>query len=154
MKPDYKTTEILCAISDVARLLRTHTDQRARLMGMTRAQWAVLLRLERNEGLIQTDLAGVLDIQPITLTRLVDRLCKNGLVERRTDPNDRRARFLFLTPAAKRMIDTIVSQNEALAGTVLEGLDPAARDALLSQLGIARDNLRRAIRNDAVPPED
>ena len=64
---------------------------------MTRAQWAVLFRLERNEGLKQSELAEMLDIQPITLTRLIDRLCDNGLIERRSDPNDRRAKRLFLT---------------------------------------------------------
>src|SRR4029078_3099164 len=82
--------EILFTISDVGRLLRTYADQKARHFGQTRAQWAVLLRLERREGLKQSDLAEDLDIQPITLTRLVDRLCDNGLIERRADQNDRR----------------------------------------------------------------
>src|SRR6476619_2825006 len=91
--------ELLFLISDVGRLLRTCADQRARQHGMTRAQWAVLLRLERHEGLKQSDLAEILDLQPITLTRLVDRLCENGLIERRPDPNDRRAKRLHLTPA-------------------------------------------------------
>jgi DNA-binding MarR family transcriptional regulator len=121
-------------------------------MKLTRAQWAVLLQLERNEGLIQTDLAGMLEIQPITLTRLVDRLCKGGLVERRPDPRDRRARFLFLTPKARPLLDRIASQSEGLAGTVLEGLDPAQIDALAAQLGRARDNLRSAIEGAAADP--
>ena len=99
--------EILFLISDVGRLLRTYADQKARLFGMTRAQWAVLLRLERREGLKQSDLAEDLDIQPITLTRLVDRLCDNGLIERRPDPNDRRAKRLYLTPAARPLLDRI-----------------------------------------------
>jgi MarR family transcriptional regulator, transcriptional regulator for hemolysin len=94
--------EILFVISDVGRLLRTYADQKARHVGMTRAQWAVLLRLERHEGLKQSDLAEILDIQPITLTRLVDRLCDSGLIERRADPNDRRAKRLHLTEAATR----------------------------------------------------
>ena len=99
--------EILFTISDVGRLLRTYADQKARRFGMTRAQWAVLLRLERREGLKQSDLAEDLDIQPITLTRLVDRLCDNGLIERRADPNDRRAKRLYLTPAARPLLDRI-----------------------------------------------
>ena len=102
---------------------------------MTRAQWAVLLRLERHEGLKQSDLAEILDIQPITLTRLVDRLCDNGLIERRADPNDRRAKRLYLTPAARPLLDRIADQVEELAETVLAGIDPAAVDAMLSQLG-------------------
>ena len=137
--------EILFSISDVARLLRTYADYKARHQGMTRAQWAVLLRLERREGLKQSDLAEDLDIQPITLTRLVDRLCTNGLIERRPDPNDRRAKRLYLTAAARPLLDHVSRQVEDLADTVLAGLDPAARDTLVTQLGRARDNLRQAI---------
>jgi MarR family transcriptional regulator for hemolysin len=137
--------EILFTISDVGRLLRTYADQKARLHGMTRAQWAVLLRLERREGLKQSELADELDIQPITLTRLVDRLCDNGLIERRPDPNDRRAKRLFLTPAARPLLDRIATQVEELAETVLAGVDPAAVGVVLTQLGRARDNLKQAI---------
>jgi MarR family transcriptional regulator for hemolysin len=137
--------EILFTISDVGRLLRTYADQKARRFGQTRAQWAVLLRLERLEGLKQSDLAEDLDIQPITLTRLVDRLCDNGLIERRPDPNDRRAKRLYLTPAARPLLDRISTQVEELSETVLAGVDPDAATTLLTQLGLARENLRRAI---------
>ena len=140
-----KNRDFLFMISDVGRLLRTYADQKARQHGMTRAQWAVLLKLERYEGLNQSDLAEYLDIQPITLTRLVDRLCDSGLIERRPDPNDRRAKLLYLTPAARPLLETISAQVEVLAEEVLAGLDPAAIDAVLSQLGIARENLRQAI---------
>jgi MarR family transcriptional regulator for hemolysin len=140
-----RNREILFTISDVGRLLRTYADQKARRFGQTRAQWAVLLRLERLEGLKQSDLAEDLDIQPITLTRLVDRLCENGLIERRPDPNDRRAKRLHLTPAARPLLDNISTQVEEIADTVLAGVDPAAVDVLLSQLGLARDNLKQAI---------
>ena len=143
--------EILFPISDVGRLLRTYADQKARLHGMTRAQWAVLLRLERREGLKQSDLAEDLDIQPITLTRLVDRLCDNGLIERRPDPNDRRAKRLYLTAAARPLLDRISAQVEELAETVLAGVDADASAQLLTQLGLARENLRRAI---ADKPQD
>ena len=137
--------EILFTISDVGRLLRTYADQKARHFGQTRAQWAVLLRLERREGLKQSDLAEDLDIQPITLTRLVDRLCDNGLIERRADPNDRRAKRLYLTPAARPLLDRISAQVEELAETVLAGVDADAMTKLMTQLGLARENLRRAI---------
>lgn len=150
MRKRTKNHELLFTISDVGRLLRTYADQRARLMGMSRAQWAVLLQLERNEGLIQADLADTLDIQPITLTRLIDRLCDNGLVERRPDPNDRRARFLFLTPTARPLLDRIVKEIEMVSETILAGVEPPAVDATLSQLGLVRENLKRAIqRNNA-----
>jgi MarR family transcriptional regulator, transcriptional regulator for hemolysin len=137
--------EILFLISDVGRLLRTYADQKARQFGMTRAQWAVLLKLERYEGLNQSDLAEYLDIQPITLTRLVDRLCDSGLIERRADPDDRRAKLLYLTPAARPLLERISTQVGVLAEEVLAGLDADAIDAVRSQLGIARENLRQAI---------
>jgi MarR family transcriptional regulator, transcriptional regulator for hemolysin len=145
--------EILFTISDVGRLLRTYADQKARRFGQTRAQWAVLLRLERREGLKQSDLAEDLDIQPITLTRLVDRLCNNGLIERRPDPNDRRAKRLYLTPAARPLLDRIDSQVEELAEKVLAGVDPAAVGVMLAQLGLARENLRQAIA-DKTPQDE
>jgi len=140
-----KNREFLFLVSDVARLLRTYADQKARRFGQTRAQWAVLLKLERHEGLKQSDLAEYLDIQPITLTRLVDRLCDNGLIERRPDPNDRRAKRLYLTPAARPLLDQISAQVEELADTILAGVDRTAIDAVMSQLGLARENLRQAI---------
>jgi MarR family transcriptional regulator, transcriptional regulator for hemolysin len=141
--------EILFVISDVARLLRTSADQKARVLGMTRAQWAVLLKLERYEGLNQSDFAEHLDIQPITLTRLVDRLCESGLIERRPDPNDRRAKQLYLTPAARPLLDRISTQVGEIAETVLAGVDPAAVGIMLTQLGLARDNLKQAIADKA-----
>ena len=145
MRQRSRSRELLFLLSDVARLLGTCADQRARQHGMTRAQWAVLLRLERHEGLKQSDLAEILDIQPITLTRLVDRLCDNGLIERRADPNDRRAKRLYLTPAARPLIDRVTEQVEELAQTVLEGIAPSSVEPMLSQLGVARENLKQAI---------
>ena len=144
-----RNRELLFLISDVGRLLRTYADQKARRFGMTRAQWAVLLRLERREGLKQSDLAEALDIQPITLTRLVDRLCDNGLIERRADPNDRRAKRLYLTAAARPLIDRIADRIEELSETVLAGIEPAEVDRMLSKLGLARENLRQAIDRSA-----
>jgi MarR family transcriptional regulator for hemolysin len=144
-----RNRELLFLISDVGRLLRTYADQKARAFGMTRAQWAVLLRLERREGLKQSDLAEALDIQPITLTRLVDRLCDNGLIERRADPSDRRAKLLYLTPAARPLIDRIADRIEELSEIVLAGIEPAEVDRMLSKLGLARENLRQAIDKQA-----
>jgi MarR family transcriptional regulator for hemolysin len=152
MTPRSQNREILFMISDVGRLLKTYADQRASREGHTRAQWAVLLKLERYEGLKQSDLAEELDIQPITLTRLVDRLCENGLIERRADPNDRRAKRLYLTAAARPLLERISVHVEELAETVLAGVDPAAVSVLLSQLGLARENLKQAIADKS--PQD
>ena len=117
--------EIGFNISDVARLLRTYVDQCAREYGMTRAQWAALARVERSEGLKQTELAEILDLQPITLTRLVDRLCDSGLMERRADPDDRRAKRLYLTPAAQPVLEAMSRLGRDIMETVLTGLEPA-----------------------------
>jgi MarR family transcriptional regulator, transcriptional regulator for hemolysin len=137
--------EIAFSIMDVARLLRTYADQRARQYGMTRAQWAVLFRLDRSEGLKQSELAEILDLQPITLTRLLDRLAENGLIERRPDPNDRRANRLFLTPAARPLLERLTALGEDMMETVLAGLDAKSVERLLGDLGTLRENLRGAI---------
>lgn len=137
--------EIAFLINDVARLLRTYADQRAATFGMTRAQWAVLVRLERAEGLKQNELADMLDIQPITLTRLVDRLCESGLIERRPDPNDRRAKRLYLTPAARPLIERLHVIGEILMGEVVAGLDDNALDTMNKNFSRMKENLRQAI---------
>jgi MarR family transcriptional regulator for hemolysin len=145
--------EIAFTIMDVARLLKTHVDQRARQYGMTRAQWAVLFRLDRSEGLKQSELAELLDLQPISLTRLLDRLAENGLIERRPDPNDRRANRLFLTPAARPLLERLTKLGEGMMETVLEGLDGNAVERLLSDLQTMRENLRGAINRNPSPQQ-
>ena len=102
-----KNREFSFILNDVARLLRTYADHKAAQFGMTRAQWAVLVRLDRAEGLSQSELAEMLDLQPITLTRLLDKLADSGLIERRADPDDRRAKRLFLTPAARPLLEQL-----------------------------------------------
>ena len=92
--------DFLFLISDLARHMRTQADQRAREHGMTRAQWVILLRLERQPNLSQNELAALAEVEPITVARLVDRLEARGLVERHPDPKDRRVWRLRLTPAA------------------------------------------------------
>jgi MarR family transcriptional regulator for hemolysin len=112
---------------------------------MTRAQWAVLVRLQRAEGLKQTELAEMLDLQPITLTRLVDRLCDNGLIERRADPKDRRAKRLHLTPAARPLLERLQVIGEELMADVLIGIDDAALETMNRNFSRIKDNLRQAI---------
>jgi len=137
--------EVAFNINDVARLLKTYADQRARDFGMTRAQWAVLARVERSEGLKQCELADTLDLQPITLTRLIDRLCDSGLIERRPDPDDRRAKRLYLTPAARPVLDGLTRLGQDIMATVLAGIEPAAVEQLLAHLLTLKTNLRSAI---------
>jgi MarR family transcriptional regulator for hemolysin len=149
MRPLSPRREIGFLISDVARLLRTYVDQQARRLGMTRAQWVVLARLERCEGLKQSELAEMLDLQPITLTRLVDRLCENGMIERRADPNDRRAKRLFLTEQARPLMDRLAILGEEAMSKVLPGIDSDDIAFLISKLGVVRGNLRQAIQKHA-----
>lgn len=141
--------EIAFTIKDVSRMLGTYADQQGRILGVSRAQWTVLVRLERTEGLKQSELAEILDLQPISLTRLLDRLAENGLIERRADPNDRRVNRLYLKPAARPLLDQLATLSESLTGTVLEGIDAESMERMLRDLRRIKDNLRAAIQRNA-----
>ena len=142
MSPQPIKREFAFTIMDVARLLKTYADQRARQFGISRAQWAVLTRIDRNEGFKQTELADLLDLQPITLTRLLDRLADSDLIERRADPNDRRANRLYLKPAAKPLLDRLANLGAEMMETVLDGVSVASIERMLKELGTVKDNLR------------
>jgi len=128
-------------ISDVSRLMRRRFDERAREVGATRAQWRTLTTLSRNEGLNQGALADLLEVEPITLCRMIDRLEESGLVERRRDPSDRRAWQLFLTDKSKPILDDLRSMAEDLFDQVLQGIDEPDRAALGKTLQRMRANL-------------
>src|SRR5262244_3995497 len=117
--------EALFLISDVARAMRTYIDQRAREHGMTRAQWAVLARLERDEGMMQTEMAEALEIQPISLLRLLDRLCEQALVERRPHPTDRRANCLYLTASGRDRLAQMMPLSREISQNVLATFNEA-----------------------------
>jgi MarR family transcriptional regulator, transcriptional regulator for hemolysin len=145
MPPVSSRREFAFILNDVARLLRTYADHRAAQFGMTRAQWAVLVRLDRSEGLNQSELADTLDLQPITLTRLLDKLCDSGLIERRPDPGDRRAKRLFLTPAARPILLQLAGLGEETMNSATEGLSQEEIERMVSELVTVKDNLRRLI---------
>jgi MarR family transcriptional regulator for hemolysin len=126
-------------------MLRTYADHEAAQFGITRAQWVVLVRLDRSEGLKQSELAEVLDLQPISLTRLLDKLAECGLIERRPDPDDRRAKRLFLTPAARPLLEKLGNLGEELMATALAGVGPDSVERMIGELGIVKENLRQAI---------
>src|ERR1700735_199081 len=92
---------LLFTLGEVQRLGRAYADKQAARYGITRAQWAVLAKVERTEGLKQSELAEQMEMQPITLTRLIDRLCDNGWIERRSDDRDRRVNRLSLSTGEK-----------------------------------------------------
>lgn len=149
MSQPSRRREFAFLLHDVARLLSTLADQRVRALKMTRAQWAVLSRLERCEGIKQSELADSLDIKPITLTRLIDRLCEHGLVERRADPDDRRVKRLYLLPAARPVVERLSQLGEALMADVLAGLDEPTIELMLAHLSRAKENLRNATQSGA-----
>src|SRR6478735_10005038 len=116
--------DLLIILHDVARTLRTRFDQKARAThAMTRAQWVILSRLERQPGMSQNEMAAVCEVEPITVGRLIDRLEARGLVERRADPSDRRIRRLHLLPAAEPILKEIQRYKEELFRDVTADLD-------------------------------
>ncbi len=140
-----RARELGFALNDVARLLRTYSDQRARELGTTRAQWAVLSRLQRCEGVNQSELAEALDLAPITLGRLVDKLTSAGLVERRNDATDRRAHRLYLTEKALPKLKVLGALAEDVMGKALSGLDEDSVVALQGGLARIKANLKNEL---------
>ncbi|RTL62731.1 MAG: MarR family transcriptional regulator [Hyphomicrobiales bacterium] len=136
--------EILFELSDVARAMRTHIDQRARQHGMTRAQWAVLARVQRQEGATQTELAEALEIQPISLVRLVDRLCAQGLVERRAHAKDRRVNLLHLTDRGRDLLAELTPLGRDIAREILDELSESQTLDLLHKLLLMKRNIKSA----------
>lgn len=114
--------ELIFQLIETSRLLHTYVDHRAKEHGTTRAQWSVLGRVRRQEGLTQVDLASQLELQPISLVRLLDRLVEQGYLERRTDKQDRRMKRLYLTDAGRIFVEELDPLGHAIRGDVLEGL--------------------------------
>ena len=110
---------------DVARLLRQDADRRARAHGMTRAQWVILFWLERQPGLSQKELSEILEVEPITVARLIDRLEARGMVERRADPKDRRIWRLHLRPPAEPVLAELHDERAAMHAMATADIDPA-----------------------------
>jgi MarR family transcriptional regulator, transcriptional regulator for hemolysin len=134
--------DLLILLHDVARTLRTRFDQKARAShAMTRAQWIILSRLDRQPGMSQNEMAAICEVEPITVARLVDRLEARGLVERRNDPADRRIRRLHLLPAAKPILETIHEARETMNDRIVAGLDEKTRETLIDGLLLIKENL-------------
>ncbi|MGI4880352.1 MAG: MarR family winged helix-turn-helix transcriptional regulator [Janthinobacterium lividum] len=128
-------------LSDVSRLLRRRFDARARSLGVSRAQWQTLFALSRNEGVNQTGLADYLEVETITLCRMVDRLADAGLVERRPDPADRRAWRLYLTEAARPLLDQLRAVGDEVVAAALSGVTSEDRAQVTEILTRVRINL-------------
>jgi len=140
--------DLLIVLNDVARLLRTRFDQRARTYGMTRAQWIILARLQRQPGISQNEMAAICEVEPITVGRLVDRLESRGLVERRSDPADRRIRRLHLLPAAEPILAEITRYRDVLLKQITAGVDEKMLNGLVDALLQLKDNLTSGSSDD------
>lgn len=143
--------QFVAQLIETSRLLRNHIEQRAKGRGTTRAQWIVLFRLREKEGLSQVDLADVLELQPISLVRLLDRLVDHGLVERRSDPQDRRANQLFLTDAGRRLVDDLDGLRDAIAADILAEVPSATIRTSLDALASVKERVKHI---EPVPADD
>jgi DNA-binding MarR family transcriptional regulator len=126
---------------DITRMMRRVFQQRMEGSGITLAQARVLVYVARHEGLRQIELADMLEVQPITLARLVDQLVEAGLVERRMDPDDRRAYRIHVTAAAGPPLAAIEQVMATIRAQAMHGLDRKQAQALLDGLRLMRNNL-------------
>lgn len=133
--------EFLILLHEVAHFCRTRVDQVARTRGMTRAQWVTLAKLERQPGLTQNDLASLLEVEPITAARLVDRLEAQGYVERRPDPKDRRVWRLHLLPASQPLLKEITRYRAEFQREITQGIDPKTLEIIREGLLQMKANL-------------
>jgi MarR family transcriptional regulator, transcriptional regulator for hemolysin len=135
--------QFVTQLVESSRLLRNYIDNRAKSRGTTRAQWIVLFRLRDQEGLSQVDLAEVLELAPISLVRLLDRLVEHGLLERRPDPGDRRANQLFLTRTGRQLVDDLDSLRDSIATDVLQNVSTEAVETSLQTLMGIKERIKR-----------
>jgi MarR family transcriptional regulator, transcriptional regulator for hemolysin len=145
--------DLFFLLHDVARLMRVEADKRARRHGMTRAQWVLLLRLARNPGLCQKAVADLLEVEPISVARLVDRMAASGLIERRADEQDRRIWRLHLLPAGTAKLAEINAQRAALVKIIGDGVSPEVRDVMVQGLLRMKANILQAPAADVLPAE-
>ena len=131
-------------IGETAHALRRAFDRRASELGSTRAQWKVLFRLTRQPGLRQIELAEMLDVEPITLTRILDKLEEAGLVERRSDPADRRAWRLHVTAKAQPLVAKLRAIADEMAADAFAGIDPKELETTRRVLSQVRENSCRS----------
>lgn len=132
-------------IHDVSRMRRTAYDQLMKPLGVTRAQWWVLAHLSRNDGMVQTQLASALDVGKASLGTLIERLEAGGLIERREDPIDKRAKRVYMARAGQQLLKRIMREESRLNELILKGLPAAEREAMIRQLTHIKHALSRHI---------
>ncbi|OWK24967.1 MarR family transcriptional regulator [Rhizobium yanglingense] len=140
-------------LHDVARLLRKRFEQRAKCLGLTRSQWQTLAYLANNEGIHQGGLAEILEVEPITLVRILDKLAERGLVERRQHPADRRVWLLYMRDEALPLLAQMRVIGDATRGEALDGACAEQREQLFQILSLMKTNLVQACRTPAARNE-
>jgi MarR family transcriptional regulator, transcriptional regulator for hemolysin len=147
--------EAALRIVETSRLLRSLVEQRLKPYGMTRVQYATLAKLEHHNGLVQTDLAEMLDIQPIAVVRLIDQLSAEGLIERRQDAHDRRCNRLAITDGGRAKLAELSGFKESLGQEVFEGIEEADLRQMLVTLNALHTNIKAiaAAEHDAAKPK-
>ena len=140
-------------VHDVSRLIKRRFDRKARQTGLpiTRRQAAVVLYIARNEGVSQSEVATWLDLEPIALVRMLDKLNEEGLIERRSHPTDRRVRTLWLTAAARLVVTQILAINKTIREEAFAGMPAHARDTVIDFLDGIKGNLALREEGDDSP---
>ena len=128
-------------LNDVSRLMRNRFDRQARDLGLTRAQWRVMMFLRRHEGARQNELAALLEVENVTLSRHIDRLEESDWVERRPDPSDRRAWRLYLDEKSRPILDKLAIVLMETRETALSGFNAEERENLIETLQRIKTNL-------------
>jgi DNA-binding MarR family transcriptional regulator len=141
-------------IHDVSRLRRTAFDQLMKPMGVTRAQWWVLAHLSRNDGMMQTKLADALDVGKASLGNFIERLEAGGLVERRDDPVDKRAKRVYMARAGQQLLKRMTLEENRLNELILKELSPTERESMIGQLSYIKQALLQQISPGATNEED
>ena len=140
-------------LHDVARLLRKRFEQRARCLGLTRLQWQTLTYLRSNEGVHQGGLAEILEIEPITLVRILDKLADRGLIERRQHPTDRRVWLLYVRDEAHPLLAEMRELGDLTRGEAFDGIPTKQCDQLFGILTAMKTNLVQACRTPVAENE-
>ena len=143
--PTALENDLLVLLSDVARHMRTYADAEAQSLGITRAQLIILARLEDWPDISQSELAAIAEVAPMTIARLVDRLEELGLLERYSDPKDRRIWRLRLTPASAPVLRGIKRLRANLHSAMTKGVEPTVLKAMAVGLHQMKENVSKRL---------
>jgi len=142
MKPNLaKEMPLGYLLHEVTRLLKRRFEEEARIHGITLPQWRALAEIYRNEGISQVSLAGCIDADPMTVSGILDRLEKRGLIMRNPDPNDSRAKLARVTEAGSELVDDVRAVGLGIYGQAMDGMSDADQKLMTAALGRMRDNL-------------